>query len=45
MEVFGSGGGENVAATLSTRLGYPVPLLAQVPLDPRCGPAATTAYR
>jgi len=34
MDVFGSGGGENVAATLSTRLGYPVPLLGQVPLDP-----------
>ena len=34
MDVFGSGGGENVAATLSTRLGYPVPLLGQMPLDP-----------
>jgi ATP-binding protein involved in chromosome partitioning len=34
VDVFGSGGGENVAATLSTRLGYPVPLLGQVPLDP-----------
>ena len=34
MDVFGSGGGENVAATLSTRLGYPVPLLGQVPFDP-----------
>ena len=34
MDVFGSGGGESVAATLSTRLGYPVPLLGQVPLDP-----------
>jgi ATP-binding protein involved in chromosome partitioning len=34
IDVFGSGGGENVAATLSTRLGYPVPLLGQVPLDP-----------
>jgi ATP-binding protein involved in chromosome partitioning len=34
MDVFGTGGGENVAATLSTRLGYPVPLLGQVPLDP-----------
>ncbi|HEY5788232.1 MAG TPA: P-loop NTPase [Microlunatus sp.] len=34
MDVFGSGGGENVAATLSTRLGYPVPLLGRVPLDP-----------
>ncbi len=34
VDVFGSGGGESVAATLSTRLGYPVPLLGQVPLDP-----------
>jgi ATP-binding protein involved in chromosome partitioning len=34
MDVFGTGGGESVAATLSTRLGYPVPLLGQVPLDP-----------
>ena len=34
VEVFGSGGGEDVAAKLSTRLGYPVPLLGQVPLDP-----------
>ncbi len=34
-EIFGSGGGESVSQTLSTRLGYPVPLLAQVPLDPR----------
>src|SRR3954447_6251744 len=34
VEVFGSGGGEDVAATLSKRLGYPVPLLGQVPLDP-----------
>jgi len=35
VDVFGSGGGEQVAATLSTRLGYAVPLLAQVPLDPQ----------
>ena len=34
-EVFGSGGGSDVARTLATRLGYPVPLLAQVPLDPQ----------
>ncbi len=34
-EVFGSGGGDAVAQGLSTRLGYPVPLLAQVPLDPQ----------
>ena len=33
--LFGSGGGAAVARTLGTRLGYPVELLAQVPLDPR----------
>jgi ATP-binding protein involved in chromosome partitioning len=34
-DVFGSGGGDDVAQTLSTRLGYAVPLLAQIPLDPQ----------
>ena len=34
-EVFGSGGGQDTATGLSTRLGYDVPLLAQVPLDPQ----------
>ena len=34
-EVFGRGGGQDTAAGLSTRLGYDVPLLAQVPLDPQ----------
>ncbi|HEV2929339.1 MAG TPA: Mrp/NBP35 family ATP-binding protein [Propionibacteriaceae bacterium] len=34
-EIFGSGGGSDVARTLGTRLGYAVPLLAQVPLDPQ----------
>ena len=33
LEVFGSGGGERVAATLSQRFGYDVPVLGQVPLD------------
>jgi ATP-binding protein involved in chromosome partitioning len=33
LEIFGSGGGERVAATLSARFGYEVPLLGQVPLD------------
>jgi ATP-binding protein involved in chromosome partitioning len=33
MEVFGSGGGQAVADTLTARFGYTVPLLAQVPLD------------
>jgi ATP-binding protein involved in chromosome partitioning len=33
LEVFGSGGGERVAATLSQRFGYDVPVLGEVPLD------------
>ncbi|HET7430341.1 MAG TPA: Mrp/NBP35 family ATP-binding protein [Nocardioides sp.] len=33
LELFGSGGGERVAATLSGRFGYDVPLLAQVPIE------------
>ena len=33
VEVFGTGGGGTVARTLSARLGYDVPLLAEVPLD------------
>jgi ATP-binding protein involved in chromosome partitioning len=33
LEVFGSGGGKRVAATLSTRFGYDVPVLGEIPLD------------
>ncbi|MBL8928657.1 MAG: Mrp/NBP35 family ATP-binding protein [Kineosporiaceae bacterium] len=33
MEVFGAGGGEAVAASLTRSVGAPVPLLGQVPLD------------
>lgn len=33
LDVFGSGGGQQVATALSEGLGYDVPLLAQVPLD------------
>ena len=33
MEVFGSGGGERVAKTLSERFGATIPLLGQIPLD------------
>ena len=33
IEVFGSGGGARVAATLSKRFGYDVPVLGRVPLD------------
>lgn len=32
-EIFGSGGGEEIAHALSVELGYSVPLLAQVPID------------
>ena len=35
MEIFGSGGGQAVAASLSRLVGAPVPLLGQIPLDPR----------
>lgn len=34
LDVFGTGGGAEVAGTLSVRLGYEVPLLAEVPMDP-----------
>src|SRR5687768_5495366 len=33
LEIFGSGGGERVAATLSQRFGYDVPVLGSVPID------------
>jgi len=33
LELFGSGGGERVAATLTGRFGYDVPLLARVPIE------------
>jgi ATP-binding protein involved in chromosome partitioning len=33
LELFGRGGGERVAATLSTRFGYDVPLLGRVPIE------------
>ncbi|GAA4857377.1 Mrp/NBP35 family ATP-binding protein [Saccharopolyspora cebuensis] len=35
MEVFGSGGGQIVAESLTRSMGTDVPLLGQVPLDPR----------
>jgi ATP-binding protein involved in chromosome partitioning len=44
MEVFGSGGGQTVADSLTRALGAPVPLLGQVPLEPRlreCGDEGT----
>ncbi len=33
LEIFGSGGGDRVASTLSQRFGYDVPVLGRVPLD------------
>ena len=33
LEIFGNGGGERVAATLSERFGYDVPVLGQIPID------------
>jgi len=35
IDVFGTGGGETVAKTLTARLGYDVPVLGHVPLDLR----------
>ncbi len=33
VDVFGSGGGQRVAETLTQRLGYEVPLMAEIPLE------------
>ncbi len=33
LEIFGSGGGQRVAATLSERFGYDVPILGEIPLE------------
>jgi len=44
VEVFGSGGGQTVAHSLSRTVGAPVPLLGQIPLETRlreCGDAGT----
>jgi ATP-binding protein involved in chromosome partitioning len=35
LEIFGSGGGARVAATLTQRFGYDVPVLGEIPLDVR----------
>jgi ATP-binding protein involved in chromosome partitioning len=42
MNVFGSGGGQVVADSLSRAVGAEVPLLGQVPLDPRLREAGDT---
>ena len=34
VDIFGTGGGARIAATLTGRLGYDVPLLAEIPLEP-----------
>ena len=36
LEIFGAGGGRRVSDQLTETLGYDVPLLAQLPLDPIC---------
>jgi ATP-binding protein involved in chromosome partitioning len=44
MEIFGSGGGQTVADSLTRSVGAPVKLLGQIPLEPRlreCGDAGT----
>lgn len=44
MEVFGAGGGQTVADSLTRSVGAPVKLLGQIPLEPRlreCGDAGT----
>jgi ATP-binding protein involved in chromosome partitioning len=33
LEIFGSGGGARVAATLGQRFGYDVPVLGEIPID------------
>jgi ATP-binding protein involved in chromosome partitioning len=40
VEVFGSGGGQAVAETLSRITGAPVPVLGEIPIDPRLREAA-----
>ena len=35
IDVFGTGGAESVASTLSARFGYDVPVLGHIPLDPK----------
>jgi ATP-binding protein involved in chromosome partitioning len=44
VEVFGSGGGQTVADSLTRALGAPVPLLGQIPLETKlreCGDSGT----
>jgi ATP-binding protein involved in chromosome partitioning len=39
VDIFGAGGGLEVSAQLTRRLGYEVPLLAEVPIDPKVAEA------
>jgi ATP-binding protein involved in chromosome partitioning len=41
-DIFGSGGGQRVAESLSQSIGAPVPLLGQIPLDPTLRVGADT---
>lgn len=45
LEIFGAGGGARVSAQLSRALGYDVPMLAQLPLDPRIRETGETSGR
>lgn len=44
IELFGSGGGQRVAQTLTERFGYDVPLLAQVPIEERLRAGGDTGH-
>ena len=45
IDVFGTGGGAAVADTLTRLTGAPVPLLGEVPIDPRLREAGDAACR
>ncbi len=42
VEVFGTGGGQTVADTLTRITGAPVPLMGEIPIDPGCARAGDT---
>lgn len=45
LEIFGAGGGQRVSEQLTQALGYDVPLMAQLPLEPKCARPARPAGR
>ena len=45
VDVFGAGGGQAVADSLSALLGAPVPLLGSIPIDPRLREGGDTGVR